>query len=246
MSEGARTALVTGAAGGIGRAVARRLRASGWAVLGSDLVAQPEDLAVDDWIVADIAAAQGRAAIATHVARPLAGFVHCAGLFHTGALGEIDEAAWDRVFDVNAKAPLLLFQGIAGRLAPGAAAVFVASAAALRGTPDHLLYAASKAALRNLSASLALALVARNIRVNCVCPGLIDTKMTDAANLALSARRDLPVAAVAAERAASVPAGRAGTPDEVADTVAFLLSDQASYITGSTITVAGGALAGVV
>lgn len=238
--------LVTGAAGAIGRAVARRLQEEGRAILGTDRGACPADLLVDRWAAADIATAEGRAAIAALADGPVGGFVHCAGVFHIGGLGEIDAAAWDRVFDVNAKGPLLLFQSVAAAMAPGSAAVFVASVAALRGTPDHLLYAASKAALRSLAASLALALVGRGIRVNCVCPGLIDTPMTDAANAELSARRNVPVAALVAERAAAVPAGRAGTADEVAGAVAFLLSEQAAYVTGTTVTVAGGALAGMV
>jgi len=238
--------LVTGAAGAIGRAVVQRLRRDGRAVRGTDRGGCPDGLDVERWAAGDIATAQGRAAIAALADRPLGGFVHCAGVFHTGGLGTLDEAAWDQVFAINAKGPLLLFQDIAGAMAPGSAAVFVASVAALRGTPDHLLYAASKAALRNVAASLALALAGRGIRVNCLCPGLIDTPMTDGANAALAARRGVDVAAIAAERAAAIPAGRPGTPEEVAGAAAFLLSDDAAYITGASLTAAGGALAGLV
>lgn len=241
-----RTVLVTGAAGAIGAAVARRLHRDGASVIGTDLGPRPLDLPVADWLAADIAVEQGRAAVAAALGPALDGFVHCAGVFHTAALGSITDADWERVFAINAKGPLLLFQAVAPRMAGGSAAVFVSSIAALRGTPDHVLYAASKAALRNVAASLALGLAPRGVRVNCLCPGLIDTPMTDAANAQLAAARGVPVARIAADRAAAIPNGRAGTADEVAGAVAFLLSQDAAYMTGATLTLAGGLLAGAV
>ncbi|MBL8838812.1 MAG: SDR family oxidoreductase [Alphaproteobacteria bacterium] len=246
MSGAARTVLVTGAGGAIGGAVVRRLRDDGVGVIGTDRGSAPAGLPVAQWIAADLATAAGRAAVADLGAATLDGFVHCAGVFHTGRLADITDADWDHVFAVNAKGPLLLFQRVVDRMAPGSAAVFVASIAALRGTPDHLLYAASKAALRSLAASLALGLAERQIRVNCLCPGLIDTPMTDAANAALAQSRGVAPAVVAAERAAAIPSRRAGTSEEVAGAVSFLLSRDAAYMTGATLTLAGGLLAGAV
>ena len=90
-----------------------------------------------------------------------------------------------------------------------------------------------------------LLLQPRDIRVNVVAPGLIDTPLTDTLNVALAEKRGLSVAAVAAERAAAIPLGRAGTADEVADTCLYLLSRQSAYMTGSTLFSTGGVLAGL-
>ncbi len=237
MSGAARTVLVTGAGGAIGGAVVRRLRDDGVGVIGTDRGSAPAGLPVAQWIAADLATAAGRAAVADLGAATLDGFVHCAGVFHTGRLADITDADWDHVFAVNAKGPLLLFQRVVDRMAPGSAAVFVASIAALRGTPDHLLYAASKAALRSLAASLALGLAERQIRVNCLCPGLIDTPRI-ARTVADRFAADLEEARAARDR--QVPMGRMGTAWEVAHACAFLLSDAAAYITGTELVVDGG------
>ncbi len=244
MSGSARTALVTGAGGAIGGAVVRRLHADGWSVIGTDRGEAPGGLPAARWIAADLATETGRAAVGGGVGPVLHGFVHCAGIFHTGRLADVTAEDWEHVFAVNAMAPLLLFQRVAPRMGPGSAAVFVASIAALRATADHMLYAASKAALRSLSASLALGLAERQIRVNCLCPGLIDTPMTDLANAQLARARGVAAETVAAERAAAIPNRRAGTPEEVAGAAAFLLSADSTYMTGATLTLAGGLLAG--
>ena len=246
MTETVRTVLVTGAGGAIGGAVVRRLHADGFAVIGTDRGTAPAGLPVARWIAADLATPEGRTAIGDLGATQLQGFVHCAGVFHTGRLADITEADWDHVFAVNTKGPLLLFQRVAGRMVPGSSAVFVASVGALRATADHMVYGASKAALRSLAGSLALGLADRQIRVNCLCPGLIDTPMTDLANAQLAQARGVAPDVIAAERAAGIPSRRAGTPEEVAGAVAFLLSPDATYMTGVSLTLAGGLLAGAV
>jgi NAD(P)-dependent dehydrogenase (short-subunit alcohol dehydrogenase family) len=124
--------------------------------------------------------------------------------------------------------------------------VLMGSIAAVRASPKTPFYAASKAALRNLGASLAMILQPRGMRVNVVAPGLIDTPLTDALNLRLAGERGLAVAQVAAERAQAVPAGRAGTPDEVVSACLFFLSRQASYCTGTTLHPTGGVWAGTI
>jgi len=124
--------------------------------------------------------------------------------------------------------------------------VVLGSIAGLRGSPATPFYAASKAGLRNLAASLALLLEPRGIRVNVVAPGLIDTPLTDALNVTLAQQRGQSVEAIAADRATPIPMRRAGTADEVADTCLYLLSRQSSYMTGSTVFSAGGVLAGIV
>jgi NAD(P)-dependent dehydrogenase (short-subunit alcohol dehydrogenase family) len=131
-------------------------------------------------------------------------------------------------------------------LASDASVVLMGSVSALRASPKTPFYAASKAGLRNLGASLAMVLQPRGMRVNVVAPGLIDTPLTDALNVRLARERGLTVEQVAAERAQAIPAGRAGTPDEVASACLFFLSRQASYCTGTTLHATGGVWAGTI
>jgi NAD(P)-dependent dehydrogenase (short-subunit alcohol dehydrogenase family) len=172
--------------------------------------------------------------------------VHAAGAIVVRPLRDVDAADWDRLFALHVKAPHALTLAAWPRMAPGASIVFVSSISAVRATPDAAAYSATKAAQRNLAATFATAMAPDGIRVNCVCPGLIDTPMTDAMNVTLSAMRGQSVDAVAAGRAAGIPMGRAGTPEEVAASVRYLLSDDAAYVTGSTLTIAGGVWAGSV
>ena len=236
--------LVSGAAGGIGGTVAARLGAAGCMVFGTDRGPAPAGWA-GGWVTADLTDAAGQAAIAGG-AGELDGVVLAAGI--------LDPAEWDaiapegamRVLNINLVAPYFLLRALLPQLQPDASVVVLGSIAGLRGSPATPFYAASKAGLRNLAASLALLLQPRGIRVNVVAPGLIDTPLTDALNVTLAQQRGLSLETIAAERAAPIPMGRAGTADEVADACLYLLSRQSSYTTGSTIFPAGGVLAGVV
>jgi NAD(P)-dependent dehydrogenase (short-subunit alcohol dehydrogenase family) len=236
--------LVVGAAGGIGRAVADALLAAGVSVLGTDRRERPDDLACD-WVAADIATAAGRAAI-VEASGPLGGMVYAAGIIDSIGWQELGEDEAARILAVNLTAPLFLTRALAGQFTNPAAIVLVGSIAGTRGSPLTPVYAASKAALRNLGASLALALSPDDIRVNVVAPGLIDTPLTDGLNLRLSAMRNVSRESIEAERAAAIPVGRAGSTGEVADAVLHLLGDGARYTTGATLFVAGGVMAGSV
>lgn len=236
--------LVVGAAGGIGRAVAEALLRAGVSVLGSDRAARPEGLACD-WVEADITAAGGRDAIAER-SGTLGGMVYAAGIIDPVGWLELEEADAARILSVNLTAPLFLTRALLDRFADPAAIVLVGSIAGTRGSPLTPVYAASKAALRNLGASLALALAPRHIRVNIVAPGLIDTPLTDGLNARLSQMRGLSPETVAAERAAAIPMERAGSAGEVADAVLHLLGDGSAYSTGATLFPAGGVMAGSV
>jgi NAD(P)-dependent dehydrogenase (short-subunit alcohol dehydrogenase family) len=243
-----RRVLVTGAAGGIGAACVRHLSGAGADVLATDM-RPPSDAALMTlpgvrWLAADLCHAEDRARLAAAVADGLDGLVHAAGIIDTAPWTSIAEDEIDRILAVNLKAPLLLLRDLARQVADGASVVLVGSIAARRASPNAMVYAASKAALHSLGASLALALAPRGIRVNIAAPGLIDTPLTDQLNARLAREAGIDVATMASRRAADIPLGRLGTPDDVARLCMLLLSREAAYLDAATVYGTGGALAG--
>jgi NAD(P)-dependent dehydrogenase (short-subunit alcohol dehydrogenase family) len=192
-------------------------------------------------VTADIGRADDRARmLAAFGDAPIDGVVIASGRIFTGAIDAITEAEWDALFAVNTRGPFFLARESLARLSPTGAIVLVGSVAGRRPSPDTLAYGATKAALHSIGVSLAAATAARGIRVNVVCPGLIDTGLTRTTTERLAALHGRTVEAEDAARQASVPNGRAGTPEEVAEAVEFLLSDRASYTTGALLAVTGG------
>lgn len=250
--------LVTGAAGAIGAALVQRLVRAGTVVIATDLGDAPGGAPDGDraqhWVRADLGDRAGREAVVDAVRAacdgpaqaPLGGFVHVAGILDAAEWDAIEEAEVERLFAVNLQAPFFLTRALRPAFAADASVVLLGSIAALRASPKTPFYAASKAALRNLGASLAMALQPQGVRVNVVAPGLIDTPLTDGLNERLARERGVTVAQIAAERAQAIPAGRAGTVDEVASACCFLLSRQASYCTGLTLHPTGGVMAGAI
>lgn len=236
--------LVSGAAGGIGSAVSRQLTKAGTIVVGSDRDAAPGTWR-GPWLAADLADTTSYDEIAERAGGEFDGVVLAAGILDGAEWDAITPDAVLRLLTVNLAAPFFLLRALLPRLTAGSSVVVVGSIAGLRGSPATPFYAASKAGLRNLAASLALLLEPRGIRVNVVAPGLIDTPLTSGLNVVLAERRGISTAAMAAERAAAIPLGRAGTADEVADTCLYLLSRQSAYMTGSTLFSTGGVLAGI-
>ena len=243
-ATGRRVAAVTGAAGGIGAAVCARLAADGFAVACLDYRA---DLASE--VAAGLSGARGygldvrdagsvrdaAGRIRTELGEPWL-LVNAAGVFSIQRLTDLDEAEWDRLLDTNLKGPFLTCREfIPAMTAAGSGAIVnVASTAGVRGGRLRAAYCASKGGLVLLTRSLAIDHGADGIRVNCVCPGLIDTEMAD------WIRHDEE----ALHRwSATLPARRMGTPAEIADAVSFLASDHASYLQGSVLMVDGGGTA---
>lgn len=242
-----RIALVTGAASGIGRATALRLNQMGCHVVATDRDREGLQLLEHDahgtpltTLTADLANPSERDELAAGIDR-LDILVNAAGVIRVAPIGEVTLADWQLVHTVNLEAPFFLMQALASRIDQGGSIVNVASTAGKTGSSTEVApYAASKAGLMSLTRAFAFSLAERDITVNAVCPGVIDTPMQESVKSGMAAARRTTVDSVAATRGAMVPLGRDGTPDEVAALIAWLTGAESRYITGQAINICGG------
>ncbi|MEM8987163.1 MAG: glucose 1-dehydrogenase [Pseudomonadota bacterium] len=254
----ARTVIITGGAGGIGKACARRFAKAGDNVVIVDIKTEEGEALVEDiitkggeavYVNADVA---DRLCVHNVMARALDAFgrvdvlVNAVGVYHAGEVLDTSEEDYDRVLRANLKAPFLMSQAAAKQMeaqidraneppAPGRYAIInLSSVQAVATGSDAVVYAASKGGLNQLTKAMALALAPVGVRVNAVAPGSIKTDIE-------------PVQAADADEHTKVlsrtPLGRIGDPEEVAGVVFFLASEEASYVTGQCIYVEGGRLA---
>jgi len=238
-----KTAIVTGAASGIGAATVTRLLGSGHKVLGVDLAA-PEDRENVAWVTGDVSANSTWVAVAEALARlewhPTA-LVTAAAFLQVGNVLELAEDDWARTLGVNVMGlvhaarcvlPAMIANG-------GGSIVTVGSIDSYMAEQGLISYCASKGAILQFTRALALDHARQGIRANCVCPGVTDTPFF---------RRHLNTATDPAKflhvREQRNPIGRLLDPDEIAATIAFLVSDDASGITGTTVVVDGGLTTG--
>lgn len=235
-----RIAVVTGAGGGLGGAIVSRLAAMGAKVVATD-VRVPEATGADDHALAlacDVTDESSLQALADRVQQAFGRcdiLVNNAGILDAPTpLEELGSAAWDRILAVNLRGTFLCAKYLAPMmLARGEGCVVNLASVGARAPNDSAAYAASKAGVLGLTRQMAVAWGPRGVRANSVSPGMIRTPMSDAFY------RD---SRIAEARNKAVPLGRVGTPDDIADVVAFLCSDAARYVNGQDLIVDGGFL----
>jgi 3-oxoacyl-[acyl-carrier protein] reductase len=235
-----RAALVTGASGGIGAAVARALHGAGatvaltgtreapLAALAAELGDRAHVLPCD---LADAAAVEALPKRAAEAMGSLDILVNNAGITRDGLMARMSDADWQAVIDVNLTAAFRLTRGaLRGMMrARWGRVISIGSVVGTAGNAGQANYAAAKAGLIGMAKSLAEEVATRNITVNVIAPGFIATAMTDKLT---DAQRETILA--------SIPAGRMGKPEEIAAAVLYLASEEAAYVTGATLHVNGG------
>ena len=236
----AKRALVTGASGGIGRAIARSLHAQGAFVVLSGtrdgaLESLASELGLNAYVVsADLSSLEGAKNLADAAAAAMGGvdiLVNNAGLTRDNLAMRMKDEEWQTVLDVNLTAGFRIARAcLRGMMkARWGRIIAITSIVGATGNAGQANYAASKAGMTGMTKALAAEVASRNITANCVAPGFIATPMTD---ILEDSQKEALLGAI--------PAGRLGEPEDVASCVSFLASKEAAYITGQTLHVNGG------
>jgi len=221
--------VVTGAARGIGAAIAQRFKEEGALVVGVDL----DETGLEHQVIGDV---RDEAVIEEACAKAeVDTFVANAGVTGPGKSVDYPIEEWDRLMSIHATAAFLGARTAAKRMTNGGSVVMISSINGHLGFGERAAYCAAKAAVQGLVRALAVEWAPRGIRVNAVSPGSIATEMAAAMMASKHASPELFLS--------RIPMGRFGKPEEIADAVYYLASERASYITGVTLPVDGGWLA---
>ncbi len=243
--------LVTGGSRGIGRAAVEAFLENGARVALNGRTAQSTAAALAELgnnesllsAPGDVATAAGCEAMVAAAVKGLGGLdilVNCAGVDRHGRLGNIDEETWDYIIDINLKGTFFCIQASLSALREsGGNVVNIGSDAGLMGSEDLIVYCASKGGVVNMTRAMALEL-APGIRVNCVCPGYVDTDMVRRDGIE---QADDPAAAEQ-KVIDYAPLRRMGEPAEIASAILYLASDDARFVTGAALQIDGGSTAG--
>jgi NAD(P)-dependent dehydrogenase (short-subunit alcohol dehydrogenase family) len=234
-------ALVTAAGQGMGNAAVKAFVREGASVIATDINADLlREFATQSAVVSSRLDVTDGDAVRAFVERVGAVDIlfNCAGWVHQGTILECSEADWDRSFNLNVRSMFLMVKAMLPKMAAAGGGVILNMASVLgagKAAPNRLAYAASKAAVAGFTRALAIDHVKQNIRVNCVCPGTVDTpSLGDRINAfadPVQARRDF---------VARQPMGRLATAEEIAETFVYLVSEESSFMTGQAVYVDGG------
>ena len=238
-----KTALVTAAAQGIGKATALRFASEGARVIATDINADLlAKLEGCETRVLDVTKDEAVKAIATEIG-PIDILFNCAGYVHSGTILECEPDAWAFSFDLNVTAMYRTIRAfLPGMLAKGAGSIvnMASAASSVKGVPNRFAYGASKAAVIGLSKSVAADFVAKGVRCNAICPGTIESPSLHERISTQAAATGQSLDQVQQAFVARQPVGRIGKAEEIAALAAYLASDEAAFTTGTIHMIDGG------
>ena len=237
-----KTALVTAAAQGIGRASAVAMAREGAKVYATDIKQELLDSLSNEVpgleaFVLDVLEPEHIAAAVARTGTPDILF-NCSGFVHHGTILETDEKAWDFSFDLNVKAHYRMMKAVLPGMLERANGTIInmsSAASSIKGVPNRFVYAATKAAVIGMTKAIAADFTAKGIRVNAICPGTVETPSLRERMMARGDYEKARAAFIARQ-----PMGRMAQPEEIAALVVYLASDEAAFVTGQTFIIDGG------